>query len=172
MIIVNNRLKRSLKVDMQKIKWLSPLLFLGILCQPEETLAHGARITYSETRGIQIVATYDQGNPMANAQVVIYAPNDPATPWLKGETDSQGSFSFVPDVDQPGNWDVQVRQSGHGSIISIPVAAESSTSETAITPATSADSDYTLGQKMLMSVSAVWGFVGTALFFSRQPRKS
>lgn len=154
---------------MKQIKWLSPLLSLGILTQSGEALAHGAHITYQEAPGIQIIATYDQGDAMNNAQVVIYAPDDPATPWLKGETDSQGSFSFVPDVNQPGNWDIQVRQAGHGAMISIPIGAESSTSETEIIAVTTPESDYTFRQKMLMSVSAVWGFVGTALFFSRQP---
>ena len=155
---------------MKKIKWLSSLLCLPILTWSGDVLAHGARITYQETRGIEITAIYDQGDPMTNAQVVIYSPADPANPWLKGETDAQGHFSFVPDFNQVGNWDVKVRQAGHGASISIPITAES-TSDVATNSVTpQPDSSYTLRQKILMSVSGVWGFVGTALFFSRQPK--
>ncbi len=46
------------------------------------------------------------------------------TPWLTGICDQQGRFSFTPDPDLPGTWDVQVRQAGHGDIIHIPVGAE------------------------------------------------
>ena len=155
---------------MKQIKWLSSLLCLPILTWSGDVLAHGARITYQETRGIKITAIYDQGDPMTDAQVVIYAPADPTNPWLKGETDAQGHFSFVPDFNQVGNWDIKVRQAGHGALISIPITADS-TSDVATNSVTpQPDSSYTLRQKILMSVSGVWGFVGTALFFSRQPK--
>lgn len=153
---------------MKQIKWLSSLLCLPILTWSGDVLAHGASITYQETRGIEITAIYDQGDPMTNAQVVIYSPADPANPWLKGETDAQGNFSFVPDFNQVGNWDVKVRYAGHGALISIPLTAESTpdVALNSITP--QPESNYTLQQKILMSVTGVWGFVGTALFFSRQ----
>jgi len=151
---------------MQLKQWLSSLLCLPPLTWSVEVLAHGAQINYKQTQGIEITAIYEQGQPMTNAQVVIYSPEDPATPWLTGTTNEQGRFSFIPDSNQQGNWDVKVRESGHGALISIPIGNESNIN-TAPTPP---QSGYTSQQKMLMTASGIWGFVGTALFFSRQPK--
>lgn len=144
------------------------LTILALLSIPEKTFAHGANIQYRETPAIAIQAKYDDGTPMANAQVVIYAPSDRANPWLKGVTDSQGNFSFVPDQDPQniGDWDVKVRQSGHGDITSIPLnkGALTNISQTHLA---SADAGYTLPQKLLMAGAVGWGFIGTALFFTR-----
>ncbi len=158
---------------MNKWTFLVPLLFFS---QSSPILAHGANINYRETQAIQIQATYDDGTPMANAQVVVYSPEDPATPWLKGNTDEEGYFSFVPDSNQQGNWDIKVRQSGHGDIISIPFPqqklplAENTSQSTTSASTPSHNTPYTPMQKIIMAIVGVWGFVGTALFFSRTPR--
>lgn len=109
---------------------------------------------------------------MANAQVVIYAPSDRATPWLKGETDSQGNFSFIPDLapQNAGNWDIKVRQSGHGDITSIPIN-QNKLANVAQTQMMSADAGYSATQKAVMAAAVGWGFVGTALFFARSKSK-
>ncbi|MEL6928302.1 MAG: carboxypeptidase regulatory-like domain-containing protein [Cyanobacteria bacterium J06600_6] len=139
---------------------------------PARVLAHGANIQYRETSAIAIQAKYDDGTPMANAQVVIYAPSDRATPWLKGETDSQGNFSFIPDSNprNAGNWDIKVRQSGHGDITSIPINQNKSTNVSQ-TQIMSADAGYSATQKAVMAAAVGWGFVGTALFFARSKSK-
>ena len=144
------------------------LTILTLLSIPEKTLAHGANIEYRETPAIAIQAKYDDGTPMANAQVVIYAPSDRANPWLKGVTDSQGNFSFVPnhEPENIGNWDIKVRQSGHGDITSIPIN-QSELTQISPTHLASAGAAYTLPQKMLMAAAIGWGFIGTALFFAR-----
>ncbi|MDB9314154.1 carboxypeptidase regulatory-like domain-containing protein [Spirulina sp. CS-785/01] len=154
-------------------------LLLGVLtCVPVlagmgEAVAHGSNIEYRQTEAIQITAKYDSGTPMGEAQVTVYSPDDPATPWVQGVTDEQGNFTFVPDPDQRGNWEVKVRQSGHGDIISIPLeeqeAETASTSESAtITQATTNTTGYSPLQKGVMAVVGVWGCVGTALFFLRK----
>ena len=134
---------------------------------PKITLAHGADIQYRETSAIAIQAKYDDGTPMANAQVVVYAPSDRATPWLKGTTDAAGNFSFVPDAtaENAGNWDIKVRSSGHGDITTIPIANGKLT-DLADTRLSSA-AGYTPSQKIVMAAAVGWGFLGTALFFSR-----
>ena len=146
--------------------------------------AHGVAIEHRRAEAIQIRATYDSGEPMSNAQVVVYAPDNPAEPWLKGTTTEEGTFTFVPESEATsGSWDVRVRESGHGDIISIPVVSESpqqaqATSESAPTPSTTNSSSswegggYTPLQKAIMIALGVWGFVGTALFFSRRSPKS
>jgi nickel transport protein len=142
------------------------LTLLTSLAIPAKTLAHGANIDYRETSAITIEAKYDDGTPMANAQVVVYAPSDRATPWFKGTTDDSGNFTFVPDTDAEnvGDWDVKVRQAGHGDITSIPVADRENAADTQLS---STGAGYTPSQKVFMAAAVGWGFIGTALFFSR-----
>lgn len=84
--------------------------------------AHGVKLEYQNTQAIQIQAAYDTGEPLAQAQVAVFAPDDPAKPWLTGTTDDQGRFVFTPDEAQTGGWEVQVRQAGHGDIVTIPLS--------------------------------------------------
>jgi nickel transport protein len=122
--------------------------------------AHGARIEYTVDMVIEIVATYDSGEPMAGAQVVIYAPGDPTTPWLTGVCDDAGRFRFAPDTSRPGTWDVQVRQAGHGDIVHIPIGEGSA--------GAGGDGGYTPLQIILMAACVIWGAVGTSLYFWRR----
>ena len=138
---------------------------LALVAIPKTASAHGANIQYRETSAIAIQAKYDDGTPMANAQVVVYAPNDRATPWLKGTTDDAGNFSFVPDRQNVGDWDVKVRQSGHGDITSIPIA-DGKIADVTNSQSLSA-AGYSPSQKIVMAAAVGWGFLGTALFFSR-----
>ena len=134
---------------------------------PKSALAHGANIEYRETKAIAIQAKYDDGTPMKDAQVVVYAPSDRATPWLKGTTDESGNFSFVPDADDAGDWDIKVRQSGHGDITTIPVGEGNDKLAANKMGVGSANAGYTSSQKIVMAAAVGWGFLGTALFFSR-----
>lgn len=137
--------------------------------------SHGAHIEYEMTQAIQLTARYDNGAPMAEAQVTVYSPSDPANAWQKGVTDAEGRFIFAPDSAQSGNWEVQVRQAGHGDIVAIPVAeAAPDHDPEALIPSTptsaSGSEDGTGLQKGLMVAAVIWGCVGTALFFSRQKK--
>lgn len=156
---------------MTKRNWLILIVLLPILGNGKQVLAHGAQIGYSRTQALEIQATYDDGTPMSNAQVVIYAPNDPSRPWLTGTTNQAGKFVFVPDGEQSGNWDVKVRQAGHGKIITIPenaiLASETETNNSQEL-ASSNNAIYNPVQKIIMAAVGIWGFVGTALFFSRK----
>ena len=140
-------------------------LVTAIAFSPKQVLAHGANIEYQETTAVTIQAKYDDGTPMADAQVTVYAPSDRATPWLKGTTDESGNFSFVPDADNLGDWDVRVRQAGHGDITTIPLNGDKLAVNKMLV--SSADAGYTPAQKIVMAAAVGWGFVGTGLFFSR-----
>ena len=113
------------------MKWriITCLIFVIILglVLPIKAYAHGAKIEYTVSMAIEIVAMYDNGEPMAGAQVVIYAPADPSVAWLTGVCDDDGRFTFTPDVSKPGIWDVQVRQAGHGDMVHIPVGGDMAT---------------------------------------------
>lgn len=156
--------------NQQKLKYLAFFLLWSSLGLSRQVLAHGANIVYQHKQAIEVKATYDDGTPMSKAQVVIYAPDNPTIPWLKGTTDEEGKFSFIPSSDVSGNWDIKIRQSGHGDILSIPWQQARSTSvvKSQANISNLANSNYTSMQKIVMAVSGVWGFVGTALFFSRQ----
>ena len=47
------------------------LALLSTVAIRQQALAHGANIEYQETYAITIQAKYDDGTPMANAQVVV-----------------------------------------------------------------------------------------------------
>ncbi len=165
--------KLQAKIVKKSNFFLLPLIIFPVFTWSGTAFAHSTKIEYQQTRAIEIEATYHDGTPMKNAQVVIYAPNDPATPWIKGMTDDRGRYIFIPDYSQTGNWDVKVRQSGHGGIITIPVAASSNgDSNSEITfdrdRILSPTAEYTSMQKLVMAAVGVWGFVGTALFFSKR----
>jgi len=165
-----------------------PLLgFLGFLGWQTRAMAHGVAIEYQPTQAYEINAAYDTGEPMVDAQVAVFAPDDPATPWMTGTTNAEGQFVFSPSA--PGNWEVQVRQAGHGDVLVIPVVdvataspdpgsdqpgsqdLNASTAEAAASNTTTATRDYSPLQTSLMVGSVLWGCIGTALFFSRSKKE-
>jgi nickel transport protein len=146
-------------------KWRALAAVVGVLMLlvlPAQALAHGVNIEYSSDVEIVIVAKYDTGTPMAGAQVAVYAPDDPTTPWLTGVCDDEGVFSFTPDTSIPGTWDVQVRLAGHGGIIHIPVGEGAAGS--------GGLGGYSWLQVAIMAACVIWGSVGTALYFRRRRR--
>lgn len=143
-----------------KLAFITLIGILLSLVVTSTAYAHGAQIEYQVATSIEMHAKYDSGEPMSEAQVSVYAPNDPSTPWLKGTCDKDGHFSFTPDSAIPGTWDIQVRQAGHGDMIHIDIE------EGAVVGGSS--SDYATGQIIIMSVCVLWGLLGTALFFKRR----
>lgn len=143
-------------------RWMVPVLLgAGIMGLAERSLAHGVVMQYQTTQAVSVQAKYDSGEPFANAQVTVYAPDSDA-PWSKGTTDNNGLFVFTPDATKPGTWQVKVRSAGHGDVANIPVG------ETQNLAAVSGGTGYTPLQKGVMAASVVWGCVGTALFFLRR----
>jgi nickel transport protein len=138
------------------------LLVVLLALLPSLSFGHASRVTWTRHAGsIEIRANFDDGSPVARAQVIVYSPADPSTPWLTGETEVDGSFSFEPDTTLDGTWGVMVRSAGHGDIVHIDLSRQAGLSA-------SPDGDRSLstGQIVLMSVCVVWGLVGTALFFA------
>ena len=145
------------------MRWkLVPLLVMLLAVTLAGTAhAHGAEIEYTLSTAVELVAAYDTGEPMAGGQVTVYAPDDPANPWLTGECDEEGRFVFTPDPSKPGTWDVQVRQAGHGDMVHIAIGEG---------VAASGGGGLSVAQIVLMAACVVWGFVGTALFFASRKR--
>ncbi|MDB9528389.1 hypothetical protein PN498_20525 [Oscillatoria sp. CS-180] len=70
---------------------------------------------------LEFTATFSTGEPMQDATVLVYAPEDLETPWQESQTDEQGHFTFAPDADQLGSWRIEFKQEGHEDIRIVPI---------------------------------------------------
>ncbi len=125
---------------------------------------HGARVIWRmQGDSIHVSASFDDGQPLVRAQVTVFSGAAPSVPYIVGMTDENGEFSFLPDEEESLNWDVQVRSAGHGDIVHISLTEDSA--------ADNEQGRFTTLQIVLMSVCVVWGFIGTAFFFSAKRKK-
>ncbi|WP_228021926.1 carboxypeptidase-like regulatory domain-containing protein [Vasconcelosia minhoensis] len=151
--------------------WLSALLVAMAGGSPK-AMAHKTELEYRKAQAVQVEAVYSGGQPMSNAQVTVYAPDNPQAAWRTGTTDEQGRFTFLPD--QSGTWEVRVRKAGHGSFLTVSVE-EGETESAETEPASfsgsgwlSAGRDTSTTNQVLYSAAGAWGFFGTALFLVRR----
>lgn len=148
-----------------KKRLVVPLAAFAVLGSQIQAIAHGVKIEYQVQSAIEIQSAYDNGEPMQAAQVAVYSPDNPTEPWLTGQTDANGKFIFAPDPQIEGNWEVQVRQAGHGEIVAIPLSSDSESKLQA--SIVKGSTGYSAPQLILMGLMGIWGFVGTALFFAK-----
>jgi len=134
------------------------------LIAPLPALSHAALIEAEAVQAIRLQALYDTGEPMAGAQVVIFAPGAPAEAWGRGSTDAEGRFVFVPGPEE-GRWTVQVRQAGHGAMAHVETGAAAPVSVASAAAPGWADRAVTIAL-------VAWGALGTALFAMRGRRRS
>jgi nickel transport protein len=156
--------------------------------------AHGVKVQHQAVAAIAVVAQYDSGKPMAEAQVLVYAPDNPQAPWSTGTTDQTGKFIFTPDGNRPGNWEIAVRQGGHGAMVTVPwqtmvVASNNHNNQDGLTNPSNPDRNKAAPAITLTATPAssqalspiqrgitlgaiIWGFVGTAFFFSKRNGES
>jgi nickel transport protein len=71
-------------------------------------------------------ATQD-GKPMANAEVRVFAPGEPNRPSRTGRTDSEGKFEFPADKD--GFWSAEARAGDEIARATVRVGGEQQQSE-------------------------------------------
>ena len=121
---------------------------------------HGTRYEILNSRTMGIKATFDSGDPIALATVLIFAPQE-TKPCRTTQTDSAGIFYFTPD--RPGGWVLQVREKGgHGMRINLDI------DDSLFTTGDNKSGSATSLQKILMALCVVWGCVGTALYFKKR----
>ncbi len=142
------------------LTFIVTLAFLVPVLPAQVALGHGVELSSSIREGVEISAAFEGGGPMAEAQVSVFAPGEPVEPWLRGSTDEDGRFFFVPDYERPGTWEVQVRQAGHGGIVRVEIDSEGAVQTTA--------GGLTALQRALMAACVIWGSIGTALYFRRR----
>ena len=66
-------------------------------------------------------ATQD-GRPLANAEVQVFAPDDPRTPVITGRTDANGKFVF--EADRNGFWSAEARAADQVARVMVRVGGE------------------------------------------------
>lgn len=120
--------------------------------------AHGTAITYTATFTVQ--GHFEGGDPMANAEVSVFTPDDPENAWEQGIADDEGRYTFTTVSDKPGDWAVSYRSAGHGDIAYIPVG-------TGVASPSGLSSGL---QRAVMAAAVIWGFVGTALYFQARQK--
>ncbi|MBD2090846.1 carboxypeptidase regulatory-like domain-containing protein [Microcoleus sp. FACHB-1515] len=171
-----------------KSQFLGLTIAAGLTLVSQKAIAHGVEVQYQPRQGFEVSAAYDSGEPMANAQVIIFSPDNSSTPWQTVQTDAEGRFTFVPT--RSGNWQVKIQQAGHGAALTIPVAAATTAPTASVTTAAAdqpAHADAPILdqpasvpmtaatasplQKGVMIGSVIWGCIGTALFFSRNSKR-
>lgn len=142
---------------------MASLLFVGIcalvsLLSAAPALAHGTEYELLDGGVVGVRATFDTGQPMANAPVLIFAPGENRAQ-LTTTTDGRGVVCFAPD--RAGLWVLQVRaEGGHGLRVNLQVG------ESMLTAPTTKDAGgLSTWQKLVMAVCVIWGFAATALLF-------
>lgn len=134
------------------------LLAVGLIA-PLPALPHAALIEAEAAQAIRLHAFYDTGEPMAEAQVIVFAPDTPSEPWARGTTDAEGRFVFVPGPEA-GRWTVQVRQAGHGAMAHVEMGAAAP-----VVIAAAAAPGWV--ERVVTIALVAWGALGTALFAMR-----
>jgi nickel transport protein len=129
-----------------------------IILLSSTVFGHGAFVTW-EFHGdsVRVSASFDDGQPMDEAQVTVFSGSNPTEAYLVGVTDENGCFSFLPDGEQSMQWDVQVRKAGHGDIVHFSMSEDAQVEIR--------NGRFSVFQITIMSACVVWGFIGTALFF-------
>lgn len=108
----------------------SALALVFVLIWPTGLAAHGANgeIYAGDVRAVRL--GYSVGEPVAAADVSVYAPGDDAV-YQAGRTDIAGYFAFVPD--RPGDWRLEARD-GRGHVVEMTVTVGGG----AVSPSTTA----------------------------------
>lgn len=182
---------------------LLALLLAGVAAAlaAQPVLAHAMEVEQSRGEAVEVVAAYDNGDPVNEGQVLVYAPGGDSEPWATGTTDEEGRYVFMPDASQPGEWEIRAQQAGHGASTSVEVeeasedpgeearagggsgedtgteegSGDEAQGEEARAEEVSGEGQAAQGggdtmQRVLMGGAVIWGFIGTALFFSRRRR--
>ena len=125
---------------------------LLVLCASCTCWAHGSHcLRLAGAIGVQ--ATYDNGDPFVEADVLVFAPENRETPWLSGKTDRQGRFFFVPDAD--GSWLIRIKDAeGHAASNTLKVANR------AIEDDGRGEGRASKGTRVLIGLAIVFGLFG------------
>lgn len=126
--------------------------------------AHGTKYEVLSEEIVGIKAMFDTGEPITNAKVLIFAPDETEVTYTT-KSDSDGVFYVIPD--KAGTWTMQVRdKDGHGMRINL-VVSESMQ----LVSNKGGKIGMTYLQKVIAALCVIWGCIGTALYFKRKASK-
>ena len=114
-----------------------------------------ALLATAQARAADLFATHEvtaqfatpDGKPMANAEVRVYAPDDPSKVALTGRTNGDGKFVF--EADRDGFWSAEARSADYVARVMIHVGGEASSSNQ-ISPL------LVIGLLVLLLGTAIW----------------
>ena len=138
------------------------LLALGFtLFAPSLVQAHGTDIdVIIDGNRVEIGAKFDTGEPMSEAQILVYPPTDPQNAWHTGVADANGVYAFEIDSSQAGEWAISMRSAGHGQIIYLDVAANG------VITSRMGEEEHA-NRSFLMAAAVIIALGGIAYWFSR-----
>lgn len=115
------------------------------------------RVEYAQP-AVLLYAVYGGSEPVTDAAVSIFSPQNPDSPYQTGVTDLAGVFAFAPAG--AGQWRVVVDDGyGHRAEQSVPVDWAATASAGAASGARST------ADKAILGVSIIFGLTGALLWF-------
>jgi len=131
-------------------------LTTALLFRPSPSVALNLFATHEVTTQF---ATQD-GKPMANAEVQVFAPGDPKTPVITGRTDAGGKFAF--EADRDGFWSAEAHGADQVARVMIRVGGEAQQPQSRVSPF------LVIGVLAILLAVAIWYRLLRAR--SRRPR--
>jgi hypothetical protein len=122
--------------------------------------AHAVALDLFATHEVTVQFATQDGKPLANAEVQVFAPGDPKTPAATGRTDAEGKFAFA--ADQDGFWSAEAKGADQVARVMIRVGGESQNSQSWVSPY------LVIGVLAILLALAIWYRVLRAR--SRRPR--
>lgn len=140
-------MKNKVKDYFVKINTL--VLFL-IICA-NSVSAHDMNIDIVG-RSITVKATYSDGKPAANADIVVYRADGEI--YLSGTTDDSGEYSFEVGENTAEELIVEVEQTGHKSSVTIDLQSVNKDSN-----------DFFIGFKIIAGIGYLFGIAGVISYY-------
>lgn len=102
---------------------------------------------FGTRREVSVQFATQDGKPLSNAEVRVFAPGETKTSVITGRTDSEGKFTF--DADRDGFWSAEARNADQIAHLMIRVGGESQT-QSQISPF------LVLGVLAILLAIAIW----------------
>ncbi|MEM7117277.1 MAG: hypothetical protein AAF614_32890 [Chloroflexota bacterium] len=141
--------------------WLT-LIIIAILLYASPALAHGTSMQMEVVNEatLELRALFDTGEPMSEAQITVYAADNPTEAWHSGVADENGFYAFDVDTSIRGEWAISIRTAGHGEILHLNVLRNGTISLAEV-------AERPLWQTILIAVAVVAALGGIAYRYSR-----
>lgn len=137
-------------------------LIILIFLFPILSYSHGIHYEILKDNIIGIEVKYEDGVPLGEQPVRVFSPDNKSKAYIKSKTNHLGRYYFK--ADKKGDWIVIVQDAaGHAVRVNVRVEKD----EVKVKNQSNAIDPF---QKIIMSLSIIWGLIGTALFFYRNKK--